>query len=174
MVYVSNEKDNTVSVVDSTTMEVVKTINVGQRPRGITISHDGEVSSDLRQRRRHDRGDRHRDARRSSAPCPRAPTPSSSSSRPTGKTLYIANEDDNLVTVIDVDEGRRHRNPGGRRAGRHGHQARTARPSSTRPKTTNMAHFIEYRDATRSPDNVLVDVRAALCRVHAGRHARSG
>ena len=42
MVYVSNEKDNTVSVVDSTTMEVVKTINVGQRPRGITISHDGK------------------------------------------------------------------------------------------------------------------------------------
>ena len=43
MVYVSNEKDNTVSVVDSTTMEVVKTINVGQRPRGITISHDGKL-----------------------------------------------------------------------------------------------------------------------------------
>src|SRR6187402_935570 len=43
MVYVSNEKDNTVSVVDSTKMEVVKTINVGQRPRGITISHDGKL-----------------------------------------------------------------------------------------------------------------------------------
>ena len=43
MVYVSNEKDNTVSVVDSATMEVVKTINVGQRPRGITISHDGKL-----------------------------------------------------------------------------------------------------------------------------------
>src|SRR3546814_15279030 len=42
MVYVSNEKDNTVTVVDSTTMEVVHTIDVGQRPRGITISHDGK------------------------------------------------------------------------------------------------------------------------------------
>ena len=42
MVYVSNEKDNTVSVVDSETKEVVKTIDVGQRPRGITISHDGK------------------------------------------------------------------------------------------------------------------------------------
>ena len=42
MVYVSNEKDNTVTVVDSATMEVVKTIKVGQRPRGITISHDGK------------------------------------------------------------------------------------------------------------------------------------
>src|SRR6478752_3326741 len=41
-VYVSNEKDNTVTVVDSKTMEVVRTIDVGQRPRGITISHDGK------------------------------------------------------------------------------------------------------------------------------------
>ena len=42
-VYVSNEKDNTVTVVDSATMEVVKTIEVGQRPRGITISPDGKI-----------------------------------------------------------------------------------------------------------------------------------
>ncbi len=42
MAYVSNEKDNTVTVVDTTTMQVVKTINTGQRPRGITISHDGK------------------------------------------------------------------------------------------------------------------------------------
>ena len=42
-VYVSNERDNTVSVVDSNTMQVVATIPVGQRPRGITISHDGSV-----------------------------------------------------------------------------------------------------------------------------------
>ena len=33
-VFVSNEKDNTVSVLDSTTLEVVKTVKVGQRPRG--------------------------------------------------------------------------------------------------------------------------------------------
>ncbi|TJW86818.1 MAG: hypothetical protein E5X43_20335, partial [Mesorhizobium sp.] len=42
MAYVSNEKDNTISVVDTATMQVVKTVNVGQRPRGITISHDGK------------------------------------------------------------------------------------------------------------------------------------
>jgi YVTN family beta-propeller protein len=41
MAYVSNEKDNTVTVVDTTTMQVVKTIKTGQRPR-ITISHDGK------------------------------------------------------------------------------------------------------------------------------------
>ena len=40
--YVSNEKDNTMTVVDTATMQVVKTVPVGQRPRGITISHDGK------------------------------------------------------------------------------------------------------------------------------------
>ncbi|TJV06309.1 MAG: hypothetical protein E5Y35_23355, partial [Mesorhizobium sp.] len=40
--YVSNEKDNTITVVDTATMQVVKTVDVGQRPRGITISHDGK------------------------------------------------------------------------------------------------------------------------------------
>jgi len=39
-VYVSNEKDNTVSVIDTETLEVVKTIEVGERPRGITLSQD--------------------------------------------------------------------------------------------------------------------------------------
>ena len=40
--YVSNEKGNSISVVDTDTMKVVKTVDVGQRPRGITISHDGK------------------------------------------------------------------------------------------------------------------------------------
>ena len=39
-VYVTNEKDNTVSIIDSSKLEVVKTIKVGQRPRGITLSKD--------------------------------------------------------------------------------------------------------------------------------------
>ena len=39
-VYISNEKDNTVSVIDSTTLEVVKTVKVGQRPRGVILSKD--------------------------------------------------------------------------------------------------------------------------------------
>src|SRR3546814_160257 len=39
--YVSNEKSNTISVVDLDRMEVTATVPVGQRPRGITLSHDG-------------------------------------------------------------------------------------------------------------------------------------
>src|SRR5262245_48756789 len=39
-VYITNEKDNTVSIIDSGKLEVIKTIKVGQRPRGITLSKD--------------------------------------------------------------------------------------------------------------------------------------
>src|SRR5437764_216344 len=40
MAYVSNEKSNTVSIIDTSRWEVVRTIKVGQRPRGIEITRD--------------------------------------------------------------------------------------------------------------------------------------
>jgi YVTN family beta-propeller protein len=40
--YVSNEKANTVSVIDTGTWTVTKTIKVGQRPRGIEITREGK------------------------------------------------------------------------------------------------------------------------------------
>jgi YVTN family beta-propeller protein len=42
MAYVSNEKGNTVTIIDTDKMEVVKTIKVGQRPRGIAMSKNGQ------------------------------------------------------------------------------------------------------------------------------------
>src|ERR1044072_6976344 len=42
LAYVSNEKGNTVSVIDTARLEVVKTIKVGQRPRGIGLTKDGK------------------------------------------------------------------------------------------------------------------------------------
>ena len=41
-IFVSNEGDNTITVIDSDSMEVVETLAVGQRPRGITITKDGK------------------------------------------------------------------------------------------------------------------------------------
>src|SRR5215471_3651480 len=38
--YVSNERGNTVSVIDTNNWKVVKTIKVGQRPRGIAYTKD--------------------------------------------------------------------------------------------------------------------------------------
>ena len=40
--YVSNEKSNTVSVIDTDKFIVVNTIKVGQRPRGIELTRDGK------------------------------------------------------------------------------------------------------------------------------------
>src|SRR3954471_7366563 len=40
-VYVSNERSNDVSVIDPATNQLVATISVGKRPRGIRVSHDG-------------------------------------------------------------------------------------------------------------------------------------
>ncbi len=40
-VFVTNERSNTVSVINIDTLEVESTINVGERPRGIGISPDG-------------------------------------------------------------------------------------------------------------------------------------
>ena len=42
-IWVTNEKDDTISVIDVATLEVVRTIPTGDRPRGITFSHDHSV-----------------------------------------------------------------------------------------------------------------------------------
>ncbi len=41
-IFVSNEKDNTVTVIDGDTLEVTKTIKTARRPRGIIASPDGK------------------------------------------------------------------------------------------------------------------------------------
>ncbi|MBV8806184.1 MAG: beta-propeller fold lactonase family protein, partial [Sinobacteraceae bacterium] len=40
--YVTNEDGESVSVLDTDTAEVIATVNVGKRPRGIKLSHDGK------------------------------------------------------------------------------------------------------------------------------------
>ena len=54
--FISKEKDNTVTVLDSETLKVVKTIPTGKRPRGLAISPDFKevfvcVGDDDRERR---------------------------------------------------------------------------------------------------------------------------
>ena len=39
---VSNEKDNTITVLDGETLKPVRTVKVGERPRGIVLSQDGQ------------------------------------------------------------------------------------------------------------------------------------
>ncbi|WP_198158346.1 YVTN family beta-propeller repeat protein [Enterovibrio coralii] len=40
--FISNERDNTVTVVDSKTFELLNTIETGRRPRGLITSPDGK------------------------------------------------------------------------------------------------------------------------------------
>jgi YVTN family beta-propeller protein len=42
--YVSNEDGHTVTVIDTEKNEVIATIPVGKRPRGILVSNDGKCS----------------------------------------------------------------------------------------------------------------------------------
>ncbi|MBU2358048.1 MAG: hypothetical protein KKB02_03830, partial [Alphaproteobacteria bacterium] len=42
-IWVTNERDDTISVIDASTLRVTRTIPVGERPRGITFAHDFSV-----------------------------------------------------------------------------------------------------------------------------------
>ena len=41
-ILVSNEKDNTITVLDGQSLEPIATVPVGARPRGIVLSRDGK------------------------------------------------------------------------------------------------------------------------------------
>jgi PQQ-dependent catabolism-associated beta-propeller protein len=100
-VYVSNEKDNTVSVIDTLTLGVVRTFPVGKRPRGITFSRDGAQffvcasDSNAVQVYAAD-GDRHL------YDLPSGEDPEQFALTPDGATLYIANEDNAVTTIVDL------------------------------------------------------------------------
>src|SRR5207302_2356862 len=101
--YVSNEKSNTISVIDTDKFQVVKTIKVGQRPRGIELTKDGKfilvaVGDDdtiqMIDTATH----------QVVATLPSGPDPELFTQDSTGKVLYVANENDNTVTVIDLEK----------------------------------------------------------------------
>src|SRR4051794_12041795 len=98
--YVSNEKSNTVSVIDTDKWAVTKTIKVGQRPRGIEFTRDGKFVLvavgdddtieviDTATQQVVDK-------------LPSGPDPELFVQDQGGNILYVANENDNTVTIID-------------------------------------------------------------------------
>ena len=102
--FVSNERDNTVTVLDTTNLTVLKTISVGTRPRGIVITPDhAQVlvcngdSDDISVI----------DARtfavvRKLSP---GPDPETLALSPDGAIVYVSNEDDSMVTMLDFKSG---------------------------------------------------------------------
>src|ERR1700744_2124228 len=103
LAYVSNEKGNSISVVDTDKMETVATIKTGQRPRGIEVTRDGKYvfvalgDDDTIQvfdtRTLADAGQ-----------LPSGADPEQFTLDPSGKTLYVANENDAMVTIIDMEK----------------------------------------------------------------------
>ncbi|MGB6176208.1 MAG: hypothetical protein WBF43_07705, partial [Methylocella sp.] len=99
--YVSNEKGNSITIIDTDKMEITKTVQVGHRPRGIALSQDGGElficagDDDLIQIL---------DTKKLSitGTLPSGPDPELLILSPDGKLLYIANENNNLVTAIDI------------------------------------------------------------------------
>src|SRR5215813_13613534 len=100
--YVSNEKSNTISVIDTDKFQVVKTIKVGQRPRGIELTKDGKYvlvavgDDDTIQMI-------DTTTYQIAANLPSGPDPELFTQDSAGKILYVANEDSNTVTIIDME-----------------------------------------------------------------------
>src|SRR6185437_16109731 len=99
--YVSNEKGNTVSVIDTDKWALTATIKVGQRPRGIGFTKDGKfvmvaVGDDDTIQMIDTKTQQVADT------LPSGPDPELFTQDAAGKILYVANENDNTVTVIDI------------------------------------------------------------------------
>jgi PQQ-dependent catabolism-associated beta-propeller protein len=156
-IFVSNEGDNTITVIDSETMSVIETVQVGQRPRGITITNDGKYvllcASDDDTVQMIDTA-----TYEIVGTLPSGPDPELFVLHPSGNPLYIANEDDNLVTVVDVeDRSLVAEIPVGVEPEGMGISPDGAVMVNT-SETTNMAHFIDTGTNTIT-HNVLVDSR---------------
>src|SRR3982074_3214871 len=99
--YVSNEKGNTVSVIDTDKWAVIKTIKVGQRPRGIEFPKAGKVAlaavGDDDTIQMIDTA-----TQQVADTLPSGPDPDVGIQGEAGKILYGSNENDNTVTVIDI------------------------------------------------------------------------
>jgi PQQ-dependent catabolism-associated beta-propeller protein len=155
--YVSNEKSNTVSVIDTDKLEVARTIKVGQRPRGIAMSRDGAfvavAAGDSDTIQTIDTA-----SKDVTGTLPSGPDPELLAFSPDGKTLYVANENDNTVTVIDME---RRAAAGEIPVGVEPEGMGVSPDGKTvvcTSETSNMAHFI---DAERKEivANVLVGAR---------------
>lgn len=156
-VFITNEKDNSVSVIDTVKLEVVRTLKVGERPRGIIASKNGETlfvcTSDSNEILALNPAD---GVRRFDLP--KTADPEQLVLTPDEKYLLTTNEEDNAVTVYDMTEKKVIREvavgvePEGIAISPSGEVAVAT------SETTNMVHFIKL-DTYDIFDNVLVAAR---------------
>ena len=155
--YISNEKDNTLSVIDLDKMAVIDTIPVGLRPRGIVFNKDFSrlyiCASDSDSVQVMDVSNN-----KIIADLPSGEDPEQFALHPDDRHLFIANEDDAVVTVVDtqtrsvvgqIDVGVE---PEGMAVSPDGKWAVNT------SETTNMLHWIDTESLTIA-DNTLIDQR---------------
>ncbi len=155
--FVTSERDNTVTVLDSTTLAIEKVIPVGTRPRGIAITPDyREVFVCIGDDDRMDVIDTK--TRAVSRSIPNVLDPELVAIDPVGKRVYAANEEESQVTVIDRASGKIVGTVG---VGAEPEGLTVSPDLSTVVNTselTSLAHFINAKTLTIE-DNVLVDQR---------------
>ncbi len=100
-VYVTLEKDNALAVVDPIAGTLIKTVAIGQRPRGIALSKDQKqlyvaVSDDDTIQIIDTQ------TLKVTGKLPSGEDPETFALNPAGDKMYVSNEDDNQVTVIDI------------------------------------------------------------------------
>lgn len=161
-VFVTNEQDDTVSVIDGNSLQLVGTIPVGRRPRGIEASPDGKrlyvALGDDDRFDVIDVGERKVVSR-----LPAGPDPERFVVSPDGNRLYVANENDNVVTIVDVAAAK----IGGDVEVGIEPEGMAVSPDGSlvvcTSETTSMAHFIDAAKG-RLIDSVLVDTRPRMAR----------
>ncbi|MCA8884410.1 MAG: YVTN family beta-propeller repeat protein [Rhodobacteraceae bacterium] len=156
-IWVTNEKDNTISVIDIDRLEVTRTIPTGERPRGIAFSKDYSTvficasDSDTVQVMNPETG-------KILHNLPSGEDPEQFVLHPDNRHLYIANEDDAITTVVDTETRRVVAQidvgiePEGMAVSPDG------KTVVTTSETTNMAHWIDTGTQTIYA-NSLVDSR---------------
>ena len=158
--YVTNERDNTVSVVDLDKMKTVRTIPVGQRPRGIAITPDGKellvCASDDDAIQTIDT-----QALAITGTLPSGPDPETFALNRAGTIVYVSNENDAMLTIVDVAK----RRAIGQISTGVEPEGMGVSPDGSivvnTSETTNMAHFIDAA-ARRLIASVLVDPRPRI------------
>ncbi len=157
LAYVSNEKGNSITIIDTDKLEAVKTVKVGRRPRGIELTKDG---SELFICAGDDDTIQVLDTKtlQITGSLPSGPDPELLMLSPDGRTVYVSNENDNLVTMIDV---KRKEQIGDVPVGVEP-EGMALSPDGkilvNTSETTNMAHLIDTQ-TKKIVANILVDAR---------------
>ena len=111
--YISNERDGTITVIDTNSNQVISTINVGARPRGIRASPDGKrVYVALSFSSQQTPGTINKIAAIDTsngkviAQYDAGTDPEQFAVTPDGKRLFISNEDAGTASIVDVSSGK--------------------------------------------------------------------